>query len=254
MYGILCPSGPDPWLLECFGPPLSLWDFRSRCLFFFLFFFFSLRRWETQTLQRFVGDLKITSTSTEKGKRSQNLAPVLVIISGNSLVFSRKSITSIGFYRCCAPSASAPIVVKNLSPSLCFPRHGCLPSLLAFSRPPRLQVSFLVLKSSVFVWVARTISQWTFLGGVGLVHGSPLTVLTRTFFPKFVIVFFSRLLSLSLSICSVCLSSSGRVCRKCLGANIGVLAKSVCIEWMFLWCCFASVFVLLRGGVPSKAV
>ena len=34
--------------------------------------------------------LKITSTSTERQKRSQNLAPVVVIISGNSLVFSRK--------------------------------------------------------------------------------------------------------------------------------------------------------------------
>ena len=32
----------------------------------------------------------MTSTSTEKQKRSQNLLPVLVIISGNSLVFSRK--------------------------------------------------------------------------------------------------------------------------------------------------------------------
>ena len=49
-------------------------------------------------------------------KRCQNLAPVLVIISGNSLVFSRKFITSTGFYRCCAPSASAPVVVKNQSP------------------------------------------------------------------------------------------------------------------------------------------
>ena len=50
------------------------------------------------------GDLKITSTSTERQKRSQNLAPVLVIISGHSLVFSRKIITSLGFYRCCAPA------------------------------------------------------------------------------------------------------------------------------------------------------
>ena len=50
-------------------------------------------------------------------KRSQNSAPVLVIISGNSLVFSRKIITSTGFYRCCAPGASAPVVVKNQSPT-----------------------------------------------------------------------------------------------------------------------------------------
>ena len=63
-----------------------------------------------------LGDLRITSASTERQKRSQNVAPVLVIISGNSLVFSRKIITSIGFYRCCAAGASAPVVVKNQSP------------------------------------------------------------------------------------------------------------------------------------------
>ena len=60
---------------------------------------------------------KFTSTSTERQKRSQKLAPVLVIISGNSLVFSRKIITSAGFYRCCAAGASAPAVVTNQSPS-----------------------------------------------------------------------------------------------------------------------------------------
>ena len=73
-----------------------------------------------------IGGLKITSNSTERQKRSQNLAPVLVIISGNSLVFfSRKPITSTGFYRCCALSASA--VVKNQYPILRPPyllRHG----------------------------------------------------------------------------------------------------------------------------------
>ena len=62
------------------------------------------------------GDLRITSTSTERQKRSQNLAPVLVIISGKSLVFSRKIITSTDFYRYCAPDASAPVVVINQSP------------------------------------------------------------------------------------------------------------------------------------------
>ena len=62
------------------------------------------------------GDLTIASTGTERQKRSQNLAPVLVIISGNSLVFSGKITTSTGFYRCCAPAASAPVVVKNQSP------------------------------------------------------------------------------------------------------------------------------------------
>ena len=44
-----------------------------------------------------IGDLKIPSTSTERQKHSQNLAPVLVIISGNSLVLCRKFITSTGF-------------------------------------------------------------------------------------------------------------------------------------------------------------
>ena len=67
-------------------------------------------------LSRRIGDLKITSTSTERQKRSQNLAPVLVIISGKSLVFSRKIITSTDFYRYCAPDASAPVVVINQSP------------------------------------------------------------------------------------------------------------------------------------------
>ena len=50
-----------------------------------------------------IGDLEITSTGTERQKRSQNLAPVLVITSGNFLVFSRKSITSTGFYRVLRP-------------------------------------------------------------------------------------------------------------------------------------------------------
>ena len=59
---------------------------------------------------------KITSTSTERQKRCQNLAPVPVIISGNSLAFSREIITSAGFYWCCAAGASAPVVVKNQSP------------------------------------------------------------------------------------------------------------------------------------------
>ena len=61
--------------------------------------------------------LKITGTSTERQKHSQTLAPVLVIISGNSRAFPRKIITSIGFYRCCALAASAPVVVKNRSPT-----------------------------------------------------------------------------------------------------------------------------------------
>ena len=58
---------------------------------------------------------KFPSTSTERQKRSLNLAPVLVILYGNSLVFSRKIITSLGFYRCRAAGASAPVVVKNQS-------------------------------------------------------------------------------------------------------------------------------------------
>ena len=40
----------------------------------------------------------------------------MVIISRNSLVFSREIITSTGFYRYCAPGASAPVVVIDDSP------------------------------------------------------------------------------------------------------------------------------------------
>ena len=67
--------------------------------------------------------LKITSTSTERQKRSQKLAPVLVKISGNSLVFSRKMITRIGVYRCCAlgahpegPARQIDVSRQKLSP------------------------------------------------------------------------------------------------------------------------------------------
>ena len=67
----------------------------------------------THTYANFTRRLKITSTSTERQKRSQNLAPVLVIVSGNFQVSSRKIITSTGYYRCCAPGASAPVVVKD---------------------------------------------------------------------------------------------------------------------------------------------
>ena len=87
-----------------------------------------------------LGDIIITGTSTERQKRSQNLAPVLVIISGNSLVFSRKIINSSGFYRCCAPGASAPVVVKNQSPSPFAPTHlGAKqnPPPRMFERPDR---------------------------------------------------------------------------------------------------------------------
>ena len=68
---------------------------------------------------------KFTSTSTEGQKLHENLAPVLVIISGKSLVFSRKIITSTGFYRYCAPAASAPVVVINESP-ICLFRNWSL--------------------------------------------------------------------------------------------------------------------------------
>ena len=68
-------------------------------------------------------NFKITSTSTERQKRSQNLAPVLVIILMNSLVFSRKIITSTGFYQCCAPGMSAPVVVKKSVSHFSAPMH-----------------------------------------------------------------------------------------------------------------------------------
>ena len=45
----------------------------------------------------------------------KNVTPVLVIISGNSLVFPRKDITSIGPYWCCNSTVSAPVVVKDES-------------------------------------------------------------------------------------------------------------------------------------------
>ena len=61
--------------------------------------------------------LKNYQYSTEGQKFHENLAPVLVMISGNSLVFSWKLITSTGFYRYCAPDASAPVVVINEPPS-----------------------------------------------------------------------------------------------------------------------------------------
>ena len=73
------------------------------------------RRAYANLWQKF-GDWKITSTSTERQNRSQNLAPVLVIISGNSLVFSRKIFASAGFLPVLRPGASAPVVVKNQSP------------------------------------------------------------------------------------------------------------------------------------------
>ena len=44
-----------------------------------------------------VGDLQITSTSIERQQLSQNLAPVLVIISGDSLVLSRKILPVLVF-------------------------------------------------------------------------------------------------------------------------------------------------------------
>ena len=64
--------------------------------------------------QKILGDQKITSTSAERQKRSQNLAPVLVTISGNSLVFSRKIITSTAKLRA---QAAFPQAQRSLSPS-----------------------------------------------------------------------------------------------------------------------------------------
>ena len=73
-------------------------------------------------------------------KRSQSLAPVLVIISGNSLVFSRKIITSTGFYRCCAAGASAPVVVKIQSPIIERAQFFPVPALDK-NRSPKLSAS-----------------------------------------------------------------------------------------------------------------
>ena len=85
----------------------------------------------------YIGDLKITSASIERQKRSQNLAPVLVIISGKSLVFSRKLITSTDFYRYCAPDASAPVLVINQSP-----RKGWFRKRVVLANVPSFRFSF----------------------------------------------------------------------------------------------------------------
>ena len=86
----------------------------------------------------FVGDkkrsLKNYQYSTEGQKVDENLAPVQVIISGHSLVFSKKIITSTGFHQHCAPDASAPAVVINESPKtslFLFGVFSCVPP------PPR---------------------------------------------------------------------------------------------------------------------
>ena len=71
-----------------------------------------------QTLPSNVSEPKNYQHSIEGQKLQENSAPVLVIISGNSLVFTRKIITSTGFYRYCAADASAPVVVINQSPNV----------------------------------------------------------------------------------------------------------------------------------------
>ena len=53
-------------------------------------------------------------------KCHQHSAPVLAILSGNFLAFSRKIIASTGLPR---PSASAPVVVKNESPKIRWHSH-----------------------------------------------------------------------------------------------------------------------------------
>ena len=60
--------------------------------------------------------LKNYQYSTEGQKFHQNLAPVLVIILWNSLVFSRKIITSTDFYRYLRPrQASTSSGKKSVS-------------------------------------------------------------------------------------------------------------------------------------------
>ena len=75
-----------------------------------------LQQAETKKLSEYFRSRENYQYSTEGQKLHENSAPVLVIISGNSLVFSRKIITSTGFYRYCAADASAPVVVINQSP------------------------------------------------------------------------------------------------------------------------------------------
>ena len=57
-----------------------------------------------KALLRFFGAWQITRNSTERQKYHQTSAPVLVIISRNSLAFSRKLLPVLVFNRCCAPT------------------------------------------------------------------------------------------------------------------------------------------------------
>ena len=61
-------------------------------------------------MSELIRDLEITCTSTERQKRSQNLAPVLVIISGNSLVFLGKCLPVLVF------TGAAPLGTYVLHP------------------------------------------------------------------------------------------------------------------------------------------
>ena len=82
----------------------------------------------------FIRNRKNYQHSTEGQKIDRNSAPVLVMILGKSLVFSRKSITSTGFLPVLRLDASAPVVVKNQSPTYCsFWASGC--SMTASSLP-----------------------------------------------------------------------------------------------------------------------
>ena len=86
-------------------------------------------RWPNKGLKRFTisglqrqsdalpRNLKDHQYSIEGQKFHQTLAPVLVIISGTSLTFSRTIITSTGSFLVLRPDVSAPVVVKIQSPT-----------------------------------------------------------------------------------------------------------------------------------------
>ena len=101
-------------LLNNAKAPVGMTDLKIKWIFWALVIFTvaDFKFWRICLVNISVG----MSTSTEGQKLPENLAPVLVIISGKSLVFSRKMITSTGFYRYCAPVVSAPVVVINESP------------------------------------------------------------------------------------------------------------------------------------------
>ena len=81
----------------------------------------------------FMSEPKNYQYSTEGQRFHENLALVLVIISWKSLVSSRKTITSTGFYKYFAPDTSARVVVINESPIMWWGEFSWIPFYLPLS-------------------------------------------------------------------------------------------------------------------------